>query len=312
MAAEKMRKTSSKKQSKKLKLRKNRVVEFIIAVLLTIVLVIAAPVLAWFGNQQRIAKLAKIKAPDELYINAAHREDKIYLDMKSIEVSRKYTEDDQQKSIYSQSFVFSVSGAWVNSYILQMDHTTNNPYTFEIFEGEIYKEVDGVYKNIHTGNAIRDEHENYTERNADGSLKYVEYVATNDFDDAEEEKVSFDPDPDLIHVNAGDLLLVYYGGDDEPGRKVNGRYLNATDGSRIANNTLKIKSYGTSEGGTYSNVNQYVNPKYWQSESISIPGGQKSKPFYQTYVIRVSWPHNDTIYNYNKETDIVYLSAFVN
>ena len=162
--------SSDKKTQKKVRLRKARIVEFSIAVGLTVVLIAVAPVFGWLVNQRRIAKLAKIKAPDELYINAAHREDKVYLDMKTIEVSKKWTDGEIVKNVTSQSFPFSVSGEWVNSFILQVDYTTNNPYTYTVYEGIIYKKTGDDYININTGNSIVTEHPDYTVRNTDGSL----------------------------------------------------------------------------------------------------------------------------------------------
>ena len=302
MGANEMKKNSSKPHSKKkVRLRKGRVAEFSIALLLTVLLLVLAPVLAWFGNQQRIAKLAKIKAPDELYINAAHREDKVYLDMRTIEVSKKWDHAGTAEFITSQSFPFTVSGEWVNSFILQMDYTTNNPYTFTVHEGTIYKKTGNDYINIYTEKTIAEEHPDYNTRNTDGSLKYVEYTATGNYDPAEAVKIPDFPDDG---IRQGDLLLIYIG------NEVSGTTLNPGS-DRAADNSKKEKSYGT-----YDEVNKYVNPKYWQSNTIYVEGS-KNVPFYKTYVVKVSWdaPDNQGNYaieSYNKETDIVYLSAFVN
>ena len=115
--------------------KKRRTIEIVIAIILTTALLVTIPVFAWFTNQRNMAKLAKIKAPDDLYINAAHREDKIHLDMRTVNVSKKYKttqinnqgeEEEVENPITSQNYVFSVSGNYVRSFTLQMEHTTNN------------------------------------------------------------------------------------------------------------------------------------------------------------------------------------------
>ena len=108
------------------KMSKRKKVQTVIALALTVALCFAIPAYSWFINQKKIAEIAKIKAPDELYINAAHKEDIINLDMSAINVSQKIPNSNDL--ITSQSFVFSVSGEWVNSFTLQIEHTTNNPY----------------------------------------------------------------------------------------------------------------------------------------------------------------------------------------
>ena len=172
-------------------LSKKKKVEVVAASVLTLILIVAIPIFAWFANQKKIAELAKIKAPDELYINAAHKEDIINLDMTSVDVTKKYTTTDNgvltEHDITSQSFVFSVSGEWVNSYTLQIEHTTNNPFKYTICEGKLYKSVADMKADDPAGYGGENLNR-YDERNADGSLKYVEYRATNVYDTAEMQK----------------------------------------------------------------------------------------------------------------------------
>ena len=118
-------------------LPRSRRVEIMLAIVLTITLCISIPVYAWFSGQRKVAQLAKIKAPDDLYINAAHREDIINLDMTAVNVNSKYTVTENgllhDVPITSQGYVFSISGEWVNSYTLQIEHTTNIPFRLDIF-----------------------------------------------------------------------------------------------------------------------------------------------------------------------------------
>jgi len=298
------------------KSKKQRKIEIIVAVIMTAILLVSIPVFAWFTNQRTMAKLAKIKAPDDLYINAAHREDKIHLDMRTVNVSMKYkttekNENDEdvevEKPVTSQNYVFSVSGNYVRSFTLQMEHTTNNPFTYKIYEGIIYKvDKDDAgnivsIKNIKTGNSIESEHEDYDTLNDDGSSKYVEYIATNDWDAEEQRKVTFSADS----VSAGDTLYIYIGNELTNLAGVKGGYLNKADGARTANASLTKKSYDD-----YTNFNIYANPLFWQLKNIK--GGEtKGSPFYNTYIINVSWGSDINMKQYDKETDIIYISAFV-
>lgn len=303
--------------------KRKRIIELIVAILLTVVLIVAIPVYAWFSNLNEMAKLAKIKAPDDLYINAAHKEDKIHLDMRDINVMQSYTpEGGEETSVTAQNFPFTVSGNYVNWYTLQIEHTTNNPYTYSVYEGTVYKvfkEADGSITqvdigegeyvdkilNVKTGKRIDEENPNYKDRNAeDHSLNYVEYIATADFDAEEALKVTFPSEP--VTVSKGDTLYVVVGAELTNIEGNKGGYLNKADGARIiANSNLTSKSY---DG--YENFNIYADPLYWQLKKVK-GGTSKSEAFYNTYILKVSWTGVSSISRYAKETDMVYISAFV-
>lgn len=277
-------------------------IEIVVALVLTIAVCIAIPVYAWFSDQKKIAELAKIKAPDELYINAAHKEDIINLDMTSVDVLKKYSTSDNgestERAITSQSFVFSVSGEWVNSYTLQIEHTTNNPFKYTIFEGEIYRSIADmkVY------------HPDCEDRNTDdGSLKYVEYRATNVYDTAEMQKIT-NWDNDGLTIENGQLYYIWIGDEVKNKKGQTGGYLNQTGSgtdNRYANDILLDKSY---ENGTQ--YQKYAKPLIWQLKNIKA-NDNKTAPFYNTYVIKIDWTGISNITDYAKETDLFYISAFV-
>ena len=291
--------------------RKMKKVEIIAALILAAVLIITIPIFSWFVYQNRLAKLAKIKAPDDLYINAAHREDKINLDMRTIDVTQTYKSGDTDVPIKSQNFVFSVSGNYVNRFTLQMEHTTNNPYKYKIYEGTVYKVTKDASGNIQsiinvkTGKTIQEDgHSDYNTRRPDGSLKYVEYIATGDYDTEEMSKVSFPTE--AVEVNRGDTLYIYVGDEVKNIAGETGAYLNKAPGARIDDGTLTPKSYDD-----YETFNMFADPVYWQLRRMrGAPQGEK-KAFYNTYVVNVSWDGVQDITRYNKETDIIYISAFV-
>lgn len=277
-------------------------IEIVVALILTVMFVLGIKSYAWFTNQKKMAELAKIKAPDELYVNAAHKEDIINLDMTSVDVTKKYTSLDNgvltEHDITSQSYVFSVSGEWVNSYTLQIEHTTNNPFKYTICEGEIYKSIADM----------KLKHPNCEERNAgDGSLKYVEYRATNVYDTAEMQKITNWQD-DGLSIETGKLYYIWIGDEIKNKNNQTGSYFNQTGSgtdNRYANDLFLDKSY---EQGTH--YQKYAKPLIWQLKNIKA-SDNKTAPFYNTYVIKIDWTGVENITDYKKETDIFYISAFV-
>lgn len=278
-------------------------IQIIISFLLLICLAVAIPVYAWFTTERKIAELAKIKAPDNLYINAAHKEDVINLDMTSVNVSRKKA--NGVDPVTSASYVFSVSGEWVSTYTLQIEHTTNVPFTYTICEAKIYKSISDMKTDNPAGYANTADYES---ENADGSLKYVEYVATNVFDTEEMNKITADRwEDDGLDIEDGEKYYIWIGDEITNIENAHGAYLNM-NGSGTATNTYTDKSYET---GTYKQKN--ADPVFWQLKNIraTTDNSKKGKPFYNTYVIKISWDEVDNISDYNKETDIFYISVFV-
>lgn len=305
-----IKRVGKKITSKFRKMSKVKRLELVLALVLTIILCISIPMYAWFTNQRKLAELAKIKAPDELYINAAHKEDIINLDMTSVDVTKKYSTTENnvvtEHDITSQSFVFSVSGEWVNSYTLQIEHTTNNPFTYTICEGKIYQSIEDM-KAANPAGYAENELDKYEERNADGSFKYVEYTATNIYDAEETSKITNWPQTlgDVADITSGKKYYVWIGNEITNKQGQHGSYLNKTENGRYANVTYVDKSYET---GTY--YQRYANPLFWQLKNIKA--SDTKSPFYNTYVIKVDWTGvNNIATDYKKETDIFYISAFV-
>ena len=82
-----------------------------------------------------------------------------------------------------------------------------------------------------------------------------------------------------------------------------GAYLNQDGETKIANDTLHDKSYGT-----YSSVQKNAEPLYWQStESITPTTATGEKGFVDYYILEVSW-ESEAVPN-DKETDMVYITA---
>lgn len=100
------------------KLEKKKKLQLVIAVSISVVLLVALPVYAWFTHKRSIALTTKINAPTQLYITAGNKESVANLEMADIDVENGSYKD----------FVFGIGGADVQ----QISNTacTYNEYPF--------------------------------------------------------------------------------------------------------------------------------------------------------------------------------------
>ena len=68
------------------KLEKKKKLQLVIAVSISVVLLVALPVYAWFTHKRSIALTTKINAPTQLYITAGNKESVANLEMADIDV----------------------------------------------------------------------------------------------------------------------------------------------------------------------------------------------------------------------------------
>ena len=258
-------------------LPKKRKIALVTAFTLTFSLIISIPSFAWFHNQKKAAEMYKVEFPNSLYINAAHREDKMYFALDTVDMG-EYQRDinneivkdgnNQPVKITEKRYVFSVSGSNVSEFKLQLTHTNNNMFTYEIYEAE------------------------QTDVAPSGSEQYVKYdigASRNN-----ENRTVIDGDP--IGVNG----TKYYIMEDDP---LEGTYLNQRSGSILAKND---DGYYTLNYGSNTNVEDHEVPLYWQK---SINTGMSNKEnFCKYYVLKVTWTGRTGEVE-KKETDLVYLSV---
>ena len=105
------------------KMEKKKKRQLVIAVSLSVVLLVALPVYAWFTHKRSIALTTKINAPTQLYITAGNKESVANLEMADIDVENGSYKD----------FVFGIGGTDVQNYQIQLAHTTNIPFEYEIY-----------------------------------------------------------------------------------------------------------------------------------------------------------------------------------
>ena len=267
------------------------------ALLMTIILLISIPVLAWYHHQRQIAEIQRIRTPDLLYVSAACAEDVKYFDMSDIDIGREGSDDPQ-----SQLFPFAVTGEYVNSFTLQFAHTTNNPFVYKIYEGEIIcqngngdicKSREDALAEVNRRNTAEGASINF----ATDVVEYEAKATWNKITNLNRERVYNIEAGDKVYILKGNCLKDGTGADYLNAQTVNGRV--------IADGTYHEESY---QG--YSAVNKYAEPLYWQKtgiQSVSNTAGWGGKPFFKPFLIEVSWDRSKIS---NKETDVVYISVY--
>lgn len=114
------------------KLEKKKKLQLVIAVSISVVLLVALPVYAWFTHKRSIALTTKINAPTQLYITAGNKESVENLEMADIDVENGSYKD----------FVFGIGRADVQQYQIQLAHTTNIPFEYEIYRAKSVSETE--------------------------------------------------------------------------------------------------------------------------------------------------------------------------
>lgn len=114
------------------KMEKKKKRQLVIAVSLSVVLLVALPVYAWFTHKRSVALTTKINAPTQLYITAGNKESVANLEMADIDVENGSYKD----------FVFGIGGTDVQKYQIQLAHTTNIPFEYEIYRAKSVSETE--------------------------------------------------------------------------------------------------------------------------------------------------------------------------
>ena len=80
------------------------------------------PVYAWFNNINKIEAMSKVKEPPSINLASGHEDSAIYVTLENIDVSK----GDEQYVI------FSVEPGKYPAYDIQLTHTTNIPFDYEL------------------------------------------------------------------------------------------------------------------------------------------------------------------------------------
>jgi len=293
-----------------------RKIEAVSAVVLTVAVFASVRTYAWFSNQKKAAEMFKIKYPDSLYINAAHREDQVNFDLGQISMNEFLIENgefvideetNQPIKVTNKQYIFSISGTNTYEYILQLAHTNNNMFTYTIYEAEEYMHPNGT-----TGSGIESKYVIPNEVNNDDIIKFSPNSSKHT-----ENSLQLSAD---TYISSKDINTLYYvKGNaldlDYKNPSVATTYVEVEDGVTSAVTTTGIlANKDTSDDyypyGTNTNVEEHAVPSYKQAdivldEDVDI---DSNKQFCKYYILEVTW-RNRPIETKSKETDLVYISV---
>lgn len=294
-------------------MKTSKKVQLITALILTVALMISIPSYAWLQRQREIARLERIKSPDMLFITAADREDKINIDMNNIDVNAKWNTTPTPTNANYKYFVFSVAGQYVTNYNLQLAHTKNNNYKYEIFE------ADGSTTEPAADVIERDYIEYDRKKNIPFELPNTltsKYGSANDYPTIYY-KIKKDSNNTPISLNQGTYTITpAQGGTPAVTKTYDGHYLNMNSSSGSNDYERTANSTGVYHNKTYNydEVEIHSEPLYWQVTKIPVDMvNNEKKPFYHEYILKVSWDSTANLTNLAqyKDTDIVYITVSV-
>lgn len=241
-------------------------IQLVIAILCTM----AIPVYAWFAYQDRIEALSKVKEPPSINLASGGEDPALYITLENIDVNT---------TNHEKYVVFSVEPGKYSAYDIQLTHTTNIPFTYELYR-------------------VRQDNENgtieYTDHSIDvnGGKTELKYSIMTTAAGTTNGKVT------LTDINQND---------DSPNRIL---------GDENKLETYKRRNYntGTDEVNQYVEPIYSVARRIPQ-----LPVGDDGSSDRDYYAIKITWQVNPNIgvddanyWNYafnNKETDIIYISA---
>lgn len=284
---------------KNISLSKKRQIEAIVAMMLAIAMFIAVPTYAWFAYQRKAAEMFKVEYPNSLYINAAHREDRIFFDLDGININ-DYKIDPQTKKQMKDSngdaikvtqmmYVFSVSGSNTTSFRLQMAHTTNNLFTYTLYEAKQYTDYADASTAASGDKDLIVRYDQHTDSHTENKIQVI---------------------GDLYDENDNTTGPIFY----VKGSALSGTYLNpdTTDtqlGLKDVNNKYYLKTYDDN-----TNVQANAVPKYWQSNvTLRTTGADKevdsNKKFCKYFILVVTWLPSQQLTQEEKESDLIYFAV---
>ena len=247
----------------------------ILATILTTLIAVSLPVLAWFTHQRKIATVAKINSPATLVINAGKAEDIAQFKIPALDVGEGETSG-------SERFVFGVEGEDVSSYKLQLARTTNLKLTYTLYRA--HTDLNSTEKDVNHAEYI------------DISGEKVYYVKAQNLTETNGTYINKD-DQTINGRTIGNTNYV-----DQNGEK---SYNNADKRQRFAEPLYWQTVTPLEAKAIDADTN---NTSY--DEYSTIYGRTEDKKFLNFYILEVSWNAGDV--TNDKETDIIYITAQVN
>lgn len=251
-------------------LTKVQKIQFVVASVFTVASVIGFPSLAWFAFQSKVETMSYVNDPPTLSLAAGHRDSVEAFELKNIDVKR------ETDGAYYHDFVFSVETEKAQEYDIQLVHTTNIPFVYELYRAKEDQNGEVTYE-------VQEGSDKGTQ------LKYK--ILTGNITDGD---VTIGQDITLTNLNPE----------------------NASATREIGSESVLSATYSRTNYQAGDNYNKYVEPLYSVARHIQTNGvgfdGSEDRDY---FVLRVKWnvkneaqgnEYWDYAFN-DKETDIVYI-----
>lgn len=245
-------------------------IQIIVASIFTIASVIAFPSIGWFAYQSKVETMSYVNDPPSLSLASGHRDSVEAFDLKNIDVKR------ETDGAYYHDFVFSVETEKAQEYDIQLVHTTNIPFVYELYRAKEDQNGEVNYV-VQEGN------------NKGSTIKYK--ILTGNVTDGD---VTVGQNITLVNLNPKDEAAT----------------------REIGSETVLKNTYSRSNYENDDDFNQYVEPLYSVArhikKNIRTIDNSDDRDY---FVLRVKWnvkneargnEYWDYAFN-DKETDIVYI-----
>ena len=240
-------------------------IQLVIAILCTA----AIPVYAWFSYQDKIEAMSKIKEPPSINLASGGQDPALYITLENIDVT----------SGTEKFVVFSVEPGKYSAYDIQLSHTTNIPFTYQLYR-------------------VKQDDDN-------GTIKYTDHTIDAG---GKETDIFYSVITDAVGTTLGEVVLSDLNADNGG----TGRTLG--DEAKLQNSFNRKNYADTDHVNQYVKPLYSVARRIPQLNDRT--DGSNDRDY---FAIKISWTpgnnasYNDATYwNYafnNKETDIIYISA---
>jgi len=255
-------------------------IQLFVAIGFTLASIIVAPVFAWFSFQTKVETMSYVNDPPTLSLASGHQDSIQFFQLKNIDVKRL------NDGSYYQDFVFSVETEKALEYDLQLCHTTNIPFTYELWRAK--EDVSGTVS--------------YIVQEGSDIGKTIQYtLLTGNLTDGD---ITISQDITLTSLNP---QTISFTNENEP-----------TISRDIGCEEVLESKYSRKNYEQGDNYNQFVEPLYSVARHIQTNektfDGSEERDY---FVLRVKWNVKNEAqgneywyYGFNdKETDIVYVSV---
>lgn len=239
-----------------------------IQLLIALICTIAIPIYAWFAYQNKIEALTKIKEPPSINLASGGDDPALYVSLENIDVtagSDKYV-------------VFSIEPGKYTAYDIQLTHTTNIPFTYQLYR---------------------------VKEDENGTIEYTDHTRV----EGEETELKYSIITTATGTTAGEITLT----DINPDDRSTGRYLGDENDLDLMNR----RNYDTANDNVNQYVKPLYSVARRIPQLNESDDGSIDRDYFAIKISWTQGASNLTessaeYWNYafnNKETDLIYISA---